>query len=149
MAGAVIGWIAVGGLALASVAAGYWAMRRQTSPVCRVVGMPDSPPDSVFLGGALTPTVSAGRPMAPVPPLSVPTWEARYEQLAVVRSVTGVGTTGLRLAVADSTDAVVFWTSQWPQILDRLEAAGASVDRSPVRLKHAGGVYRTWPGSTS
>jgi hypothetical protein len=82
-------------------------------------------------------------------PLSVPTWEARYDELAVVRSVTGIGTRRLRLAVADSADAIVFWTSQWPEILDRLEAAGASVDRLSVRVKQAGGVYRTWRGSTS
>jgi len=168
MAGAVIGWIAVGALAFVGVAAGYWGMRRQTSSASRLIGMPDSPPESVFLGGALTRTVSATTPLARLElfgwgvrlsasagwlrylPLSVPTWEARYDELAVVRSVTGIiGTSGLRLAVADSADAVVFWTSEWPEILDRLAASGASVDRSQVRLKQAGGVYRTWRGSTS
>jgi hypothetical protein len=60
----VIGWIAVGGLALVGVAAGYWDMRQQTSSASRVLGLPDSPPDSVFAGGALTPDVSATRPLA-------------------------------------------------------------------------------------
>jgi hypothetical protein len=157
----------VGALALAGVAAGYWGMRRQVSSASRVIGMRDSPPVSVFVGGAIGPTVSVTTPLARLElfgwgvrlsasarwlrffPLSVPTWEARYDELAVVRRVTGIGTGGLRLAVADSADAVVFWTSQWPEILDRLEAAGASVDRLPVRVKQAGGVYRTWRGSTS
>jgi hypothetical protein len=167
MAGAVIGWIIAGVLALAGIVAGNWGMRQLTISASRVIGMPESPPESVFLGGALTATVTTGNHMARLElfgwgvrlrsgarwlrnlPLSVPTWEARYEELAVVRSVTGVGRSGVRLAVAGSTDAVVFWTLHVPEVLDRLEAAGASVDRSPVGLKQAGGIYRTWPGRTS
>jgi hypothetical protein len=167
MAGAVIGWIAAGALALVGVAAGYWGMRQQASSASRVISKPESPPESVFLGGAPTPTVSATTPLARLElfgwgvrlsscarwlrylPLSVPTWEARYDELAVVRSVSRIGTSGLRLAVAGSADAVVFWTSQWPDILDRLAVAGASVDRSPVQFKQPGGTERTRPGNTS
>jgi hypothetical protein len=50
---------------------------------------------------------------------------------------------GLRFAVADSTDAVVFWSAHSSEILDRLEAAGAIVDRWAVPLKRADGVHRT------
>ena len=162
MAGAIIGWIAVGALALTGVAAGFWGMRQQARSAARVLGMPQTPPESAYLGSALTATVNVGWPLArlelfewgirlgasarPVAllPLSIPTWEARYEELVTVRSVRGIVSSGLRFAVADKTDAVVFWSFQWLKILDRLEAAGAKVDRSPVPLKQAGGVYKTW-----
>lgn len=121
-----------------------------------------APPDATFLGGALTPTVSATWPLARLElfewgirlrssrraltflPLFVPTWEARYDELAVVKNVTGAGTSGLRFAVSGESDAVVFWSSSCPEILDRLAAAGATVDRSAMSLKQAGGVYKTW-----
>jgi hypothetical protein len=86
-------------------------------------------------------------------PLFVPTWEARgtkrsgskpYDELAVVKTVTGAGTSGLRFAVSGESDAVVFWSSSCAEILDRLAAAGATVDRSAMSLKQAGGVYKTW-----
>jgi hypothetical protein len=163
---AVIGWIAVGALAAATAAAGLWGMNRLTRSAARELGMPLTPPDSTFVGGALTATVSVTWPLACLElfdwgvrlsssakllrqlPFHVATWEARYEELAVVRSVTGRGTSGLRFAVVGSTDAVVFWSPywrspDWPEILDRLEAAGATVDRVPVPLKQAGGVYKT------
>jgi len=44
------------------------------------------------------------------------------------------------LALAGSTDAVVFWSRGCPEILDRLESAGATVDRSVTSLKQAGGI---------
>jgi hypothetical protein len=158
---AVIGWIAVGALAVACAAAGLWGGKRLMSSAGRELGMPVTPPDSTFVGGALTATMIATSPLARLElfdwgvrlsssarllrqlPLHVATWEARYEELAVVRSVTVRGTSGLRFAVADSTDAVVFRSPDWPEILDRLEAAGATVDRVPVPLKQAGGVYKT------
>jgi hypothetical protein len=124
--------------------------------------MPQTPPHAAFVGWALTATVTVGWPLARLElfkwgirlgpsarlvallPLSIPTWEARYEELATVRSVRGIVSSGLRFAVAGKSDAVVFWSFQWLEILDRLEAVGATVDRSPVPLRQAGGVYKTW-----
>jgi hypothetical protein len=162
MTGAIIGWIVVGLLALSGIAAGFWGMRQSTRSAARVLGMPQTPPQAVFVGWALTATVTVGWPLARLEllewgirlgasarplallPLSIPTWEARYEELATVRSVRGILSSGLRFAVAGKSDAVVFWSFQLLEILDRLETAGAMVDRSPVPLRQAGGIYKTW-----
>jgi hypothetical protein len=113
MIAAVIGWIAVGALAVACAAASLWGGKRLMSSAGRELGMPLTPPDSTFVGGALTAMVIATSPLARLElfdwgvrlsssarllrqlPLHVATWEARYEELAVVRSVTVRGTSGL------------------------------------------------------
>lgn len=162
MSDGYVAGIVIGAFAFVGAAAGIWGMRHQTSTAARVLEMPESAPESVFLGGALARTVSATWPLARLElfgwgvrlsnsvrllrhlPLSFPTWEARYEELAVVRSVAGVGAGGVRFALTGSTDAVVFWSGRWSEVLDRLEAAGVTVDRSTTSLKNAGGVYKTW-----
>lgn len=162
MSGPVIACLVIGALALAGGGAGIWGMRQQTREAARILGMPVTAPESAFLGGTLSRTVSAGFPLARLEifgwgvrlgasarwrrflPLSIPTWEVRYEELAVVRRVTAYGQEGLRFAMTASADAVVFWSSRCPEILDRLEAAGAAVDRSVTPLKRAGGIYKRW-----
>jgi hypothetical protein len=162
MSDPVIAGLIIGALVLAGSGAGIWGMRQQTSEAARILGMPVTAPESAFLGGMLSRAVSAGYPLARLEtfgwgvrlgastrllrflPLSVPTWEARYEELAVVRLVTSYGQEGLRFAMTGSADAVVFWSVRCLEILDRLEAAGATVDRSVTSLKQAGGVYKSW-----
>ncbi len=119
-------------------------------------------PESVFIGGALSQVVSLTWPLARLRiygwgvrldsragflrflSLSLPTWEASYDELATVRHVTGAAGFGLRFAVTGSSDAVVFWSRRCADILDRLEAAGAVVDRQVTSLKKAGGTHRAW-----
>jgi hypothetical protein len=163
MAGSIIAAVVVGVLAVPGIAAGYWGLRQWTSSASRLVGLPVTQPEAEWLGAALTATVNVGLPLARLELFDwgvrlgssaralrwcIPTWEARYGELAIVKSVTGpiqVGAiSGLRFAVADSADAVVFWSAHSPEILDRLQEAGATVDRSAVPLKRAGGVHRTW-----
>ncbi len=72
------------------------------------------------------------------------TWEARYEELAMVRLISSL-TPGVRFAVEGSADAVVFWTFKHAgEFADRLEAHSVRIDRSPTSLRKAGGTYRTW-----
>ncbi len=162
MSGAVIAGVVIGLLAIAVAGAGFAGMRQQTSDAGRLVGMPLTHPESVFTGGALFQTVNAAWPLARLRlfgwgvrldsragflrflPLSLPIWEARYEELAIVRHVTGAAGFGLRFATTGSSDAVVFWSRHCAEILDRLEAAGAVVDRSVTSLKEAGGTFRAW-----
>jgi hypothetical protein len=162
MAGSIIAAVLVGVLAVTGITAGYWGLRQWTRSASRFVGLPWAQPEAEWLGAALTATVNIGWPLARLELFDwgirlgstarvfrwcVPTWEARYAELAVVRNVTNairVGTmNGLRFAVADSADAVVFWSTHSSEILDHLEAAGAIVDRRAVPLKRASGAYGT------
>jgi hypothetical protein len=159
MSDATVAGLVIGLLALPVCAAGIWGMRQQTHVAARLLGIPVTAPKTAFLGGALTRTVTATWPLARLElftwgirlgasarllqllPLSLPTWEARYGELGVVRRVTSHGTEGLRFAVTGATDAVVFWSFRCPEILDQLEIAGATVDRTVTSLKKAGGIY--------
>jgi hypothetical protein len=159
MSEAIIAGVVIGALALAGGASGSWGMRQHARGAARLLGMPATAAETAFLGGTLSQTVSAGRPLARLElfawgirlgasarllqflPVPIPTWEARYGELAVVRHVASHRTHGLRFAVASTPHAVVFWSSRCAEILDRLEAAGATVDRSVRSLKQAGGVY--------
>jgi hypothetical protein len=154
----VIAGIVIALLAGAALGAGSMGLRQQTKTAGRVVGKSASQPDAVFFGGALTRTVSATWPLARLElsdwgvrldssarflhylPLAVPTWEARYEELVTVRHVTAAAGSGLRFAVSGAPDAVVFWSRRCSEILDRLGAAGAPIDRSLTSLKLAGGT---------
>jgi hypothetical protein len=162
MSSGVLAGIVVGVLVLPCVAAGAWGFRQQTRMASRIIAMPPGTPQSVFIGGILSAVVSASYPLARLEllewgirlapsarplrflPMTVPTWEARYDELAVVRRVRSAGADGLRFALSGSTDAVVFWSRNCPEILDRLEAADVTVDRSVTTLKQAGGTYKTW-----
>jgi len=165
---AVLIGIIVGVLAVGTGAAGAWGMRRQISESARVIAVPDTAPEAAFVGGAQAATVQVTWPLARLEffswgirlrsnwrflrflPMSFPTWEARYAELATIKSVLAAAGSGVRFAVTGSPDAVVFWSSRvfWasqnPEILDRLEAAGATVDRTVISLRQAGGVYRHW-----
>ena len=158
MIGILIAGIVIALLAGATLGAGFMGLRQQTRSAGRVVGMPESRPEAVFFGGALSRTVSATWPLARLEifdwgvrldssarflhclPLSVPTWEARYEELVTVRHVTGAAGFGLRFAVSGTPEAVVFWSRRCSEILDRLGAEGVAVDRSLTSLKLAGGT---------
>jgi hypothetical protein len=160
VSGAVIGGVVIGLLAIVGIGAGFAGMRQLNRGASRVLGLPLTEPVAFFAGAALSRTVAVGWPLASLElfrwgvrlssarflrffPLSFPTWEARYEELAVVRHVTGPAGFGLRFAVTGSSDAVVFWSRRCSEILDRLQAAGAIVDRAVVSLKQAGGTYKT------
>jgi hypothetical protein len=156
---AIIAAVVIGALALPILAAGSWGARQHARGAARIVGMPATAPVSAFLGGTLSRTVTAGWPLARLElfawgirlgasarlvqflPVPVPTWEARFSELDVIRHVVSHGAHGLRFAVPATADAVVFWSGRCAEILDHLEAAGATVDRSVTSLKQAGGLY--------
>lgn len=146
-------------IAVPTIAATIWGLGKQASASARVVGMPDMAPEWGVIGSFTSGTASTTAPLARLEFFSwgirlsgrvrrarwiLPPWEARYEELATIRPVSiMLRTGGIRLAVKDSADAVVFWSAVSTEILNRLAAHGVPTERQVTRLR-AGDLYRTW-----
>jgi hypothetical protein len=137
--------IIVGVLAVPASVVGVRWIRHLFAESAREIAMPDTTLEMAFLGGLRSGSVSATwplvrlecfdwgvRPRGSAHPWRrlIPTWDARYEDLATVQLVSSMST-GIRFAAADGTDAVVFWTFKSSEIMDYLDARCVPVDRSP------------------
>jgi hypothetical protein len=69
--------------------------------------------------------------------LSVPTWEARFDELDVIQAIGRVKgfTTGILLRKSQSHEWVVFWTLNREEVFTALEHIGITVSREPVRFR--------------
>ncbi len=69
--------------------------------------------------------------------MSVPTWEARFEELDVIQSIGKVRgmTTGILFRKSQSHEWVIFWTFHREDVLTAFEHLGLNVSREPVRLR--------------
>jgi hypothetical protein len=77
--------------------------------------------------------------------MSVPTWEARFDELDVIQAIgrlTGL-TTGIVFRKSQSHEWVIFWTTNRDQVFTTFEQMGLAVSREPVRLL----VGREWRDS--
>lgn len=69
--------------------------------------------------------------------MSVPTWEARFEELDVIQAVGRVKglTTGILFRKSKSHEWVIFWTTNREMVFTTLDHMGVTVSREPVRLR--------------
>jgi hypothetical protein len=69
--------------------------------------------------------------------LSVPTWEARFDELDVIQAIGRVKgfTTGILLRKSQTHEWVVFWTLNREEVFTALEHIGITVSREPVRFR--------------
>jgi hypothetical protein len=76
-------------------------------------------------------------PSTPLLSLSVPTWEARFDELDVIQAVGRVQglTTGVLFRKSQSHEWVIFWTTNREKVFTTLEQMGITVSREPVRLR--------------
>lgn len=151
--------IVVGVLAVPASVVGVRWIRHLWAESAHQMDIPDAVLEATFLGGLLSGSLNATWPMVILECFDwgirlrgsarlwrrlVPSWEARYEDLATVQLVSSMST-GIRLAAASGANAAVFWTFKSLEIMDQLETHGVPVDRSPKSFREAGGVSpRTW-----
>lgn len=76
-------------------------------------------------------------PSSPVLSMSVPTWEARFDELDVIQFIGRVRglTTGILLRKSQSHEWVIFWTTNRERVFTELEQMGVAVSREPVHLR--------------
>jgi hypothetical protein len=151
--------IIVGVLALSASVVGVRWVRHVFAESAREIAMPDATLEIAFLGGLRSGSMSATWPLVRLECFDwgirlrgsarpwrrlIPTWEARYADLAIVQLVSSMST-GIRFAATGRTNAVVFWTFKSSEIMDHLDARGVPVDRSPKSFRQAGGISpRRW-----
>lgn len=75
--------------------------------------------------------------------MSVPTWEARFDELDVIQAIGRVKglTTGILFRKSQSHEWVIFWTANREAIFTTLEHTGVTGSREPVQLR-AGSQWR-------
>jgi hypothetical protein len=69
--------------------------------------------------------------------MSVPTWEARFEELDVIQAIgrlKGI-TTGILFRKSQSHEWVIFWSLNREQVFTTLEQLGVIVSREPIRIR--------------
>ena len=132
------------------IASGFLFKRREAVRHSRRIGVPDARRTATFRGDLQTwKKINVGKRsmdmeearleffdwgirlrgtgmMRPV----VPVREAQYEELTEARLVTAHKKQGVRLHAAGIADAMIFWTRQDSNVLDRLEEHAVSVDRA-------------------
>jgi hypothetical protein len=153
------------GVAVIIIASAFLFKRREAVRDSRRIGVPDARRTATFRGGLQTwKKINVGKGsmdmeevrleffdwgirlrgvgiMRPV----VPVREAQYEELTEARLVTAHKKQGVRLHAAGIADAMIFWTRQDSNVLDRLEEHAVSVDRAadqvsdPPNMFHSGG----------
>jgi hypothetical protein len=76
-------------------------------------------------------------PSTPLLSMSVPTWEARFDELDVIQAIGRVRgvTTGILFRKSQSHEWVIFWTSNREEVFTTLEQMNVTVSREPVRLR--------------
>jgi hypothetical protein len=69
--------------------------------------------------------------------MSVPTWEARFDELDVIQAIGRLKgmTTGILFRKSQSHEWVIFWTMGRDQIFTTFEQMGVIVSREPVRIR--------------
>jgi hypothetical protein len=75
--------------------------------------------------------------------ISVPTWEARFDELDVIQAIGRLQglTTGILFRKSKSHEWVIFWTLHRDAVFTTFEQMGITVSREPVRLR-AGSQWR-------
>jgi hypothetical protein len=132
---------------LAAVALVVWT--RRAAACARVIGAPADEPERTLYGDVLCRSVMTSGSFArlevhdwgvrlrgiPVTRWIVPTWEARYEELAIAELVSSRSRLGVWLRLKGGAGGIGFLTSNSEEVTRPLEAHGVQVDRSVATFK--------------
>jgi hypothetical protein len=127
---------------LAAVALVVWT--RRAAACARIIGAPADEPERMLYGDVLCRSVMTSGSFArlevhdwgvrlrgiPVTRWIVPTWEARYEELAIAELVSSRSRLGVWLRLKGGAGGIGFLTSNSEEVTRPLEAHGVQVDRS-------------------
>jgi len=138
---------------LAATALAIWVRRAAAS--ARRIGAPDDEPDRVLYGDVLCRSVMTSGSFARLEVHDwgvrlrgiamtrwiVPTWEARYEELAIAEVVASRSRLGVWLRLKGGAGAIGFLTSNSEETARALEAHGVRVDRSVTQFRQVADLY--------
>jgi hypothetical protein len=142
--------IAFGILAFAVVAGTIALFRSRSAKSSRTIAVPDELPTAVWKGGLRTQTVNATSGTARLEMFDwgvrvrgrgfwqvlLPTWEARYSELATAQLIEWpIANHGVLMRTDSSVAPLVFVTLRDREVLEALAARGVLVDRSVSRLR--------------
>jgi hypothetical protein len=142
--------VALGVIALVIVVAAITLFRRRSAKSSRTVSVPEETPAAVWKGGLRTQTVNATSGTARLELFDwgvrvrgrglwrvlLPTWEARYRELATAQLIKWpIANSGVLMRTDGSAAPLVFVTLRDREVLDALAARGVPVDRSVARLR--------------
>lgn len=140
------------------VIAGLVTWIRRAKSAARIINAPDGESDRVFPGDMLTRTTIMSGSMArleffdwgvrlhgiAISRWVVPTWEARYEELAIAELVTlRFSRFAVWLRLRGTTDGIGFLTHWSRDILREFEKHDVPVNRSVIKVTRAEELYRS------
>ena len=144
--------IAFGIVAFAVVAGTVALFRSRSAKSSRTIAAPEELPVAVWKGGLRTQTVNATSGTARLEMFDwgvrvrgrgfwkvlLPTWEARYSELATAQLIEWpIANHGVLMRSDSSVAPLVFVTLRDREVLEALAARGLLVDRSVSRLRQA------------
>ena len=144
--------IAFGVVAFAVVAGTVALFRSRSAKSSRTIAAPEELPVAVWKGGLRTQTVNATSGTARLEMFDwgvrvrgrgfwkvlLPTWEARYSELATAQLIEWpIANHGVLMRSDSSVAPLVFVTLRDREVLEALAARGLLVDRSVRRLRQA------------
>ena len=138
---------------VAAAALAIWIRRARAS--ARKIGAPADEPERTLRGDVLCRSVMTSGSFArlevhdwgvrlrgiPVTRWIVPTWEARYEELAIARLVASQSRLGVWLRLKGGAGAIGFLTNHSDEATRALEAHGVQVDRSIAQFRQITDLY--------
>jgi len=149
--GVIILIVVVAVLAIAGLA--FWI--RRAAACAREIGAPADAPERVLNGDVLCRSVITSGSFArlevhdwgvrlrgiAITRWIVPTWEARYEELAVAEVVASRTRLGLWLRLKGGAGGIGFLTNNSEEAIRPLERHGVQVDRSVTRFRQVTDLY--------
>lgn len=151
MIGVIVFIVVVAVLAATSLA--VWIRRARAS--ARAIGAPAGEPERTLFGDVLCRSVITSGSFArlelhdwgvrlraiPLARWIVPTWEARYDELAIAELVASRSRLGVWLRLKGDAGGIGFLTSNSEEVTRALEAHGVQVNRSVVRVRQVADLY--------
>lgn len=138
---------------LAAIALVIWTWR--AAACARKIGAPADEPERVLYGDVLCRSIMTSGSFARLEMHDwgvrlrgvrvirriVPTWEARYEELAIAEVVASRSRLGVWLRLKGGAGGIGFLTSNSEETARALEAHGVQVDRSVTAFKQVSELY--------
>jgi hypothetical protein len=138
---------------VAATALAIWTRRAAAS--ARKIGAPADEPERTLYGDVLCRSLMTSGSFArlevhgwgvrlrgiPMTRWIVPTWEARYEELAIAEVVSSRSRLGVWLRLKGGAGGIGFLTSNNQEATRALEAHGVPIDRSVAQVRNVADLY--------